>query len=106
MEITFKNQTLVDLYEGRRVKEKEFYSNPSLIKQYIKTVNRLESVTKIEQLSQYNGLNYEKLKGNRKGHSSVRVNDQYRLIFEEISDDEEPFEVVLIAIEELSKHYE
>ncbi|MDZ4757331.1 MAG: type II toxin-antitoxin system RelE/ParE family toxin [Bacteroidota bacterium] len=72
----------------------------------MKTVNRLQSVTKIEQLYQYNGLNYEKLRGDRKGHSSARVNDQYRLIFEEVSDDEEPFEVVLLEIEELSKHYE
>jgi proteic killer suppression protein len=77
-----------------------------LIKRYIKTVERLKSVTRIDQLHQYHGLGYEKLKRDRKGSSAVRVNDQYRLIFEEIKRDQEPFEVVLIALEELSKHYE
>lgn len=106
MEIIFKNQLLIDLYEGKKVKNKEFSSNPSLVKQYIKTIEKLKSVNKIEQLFQFNGLNYEKLKGNRKNQSSVRVNKQYRLIFEECKSDKEPYEIVLLEIEELSKHYE
>ena len=106
MEVSFKSQLLVDLYEGNKVKDKEFRSNPNLIKQYVKTVDRLKSVEKIEQLFQFAGLNYEKLKGNYKGSSSVRVSNQYRLIFQEILSDEEPFEVVLLEIEELSNHYQ
>ena len=106
MEIQFENQLLVDLYEGNKVADKEFRSNPALIKQYIKTVNKLKSVNKIEQLFQFVGLYYEKLKGDRKGLSSVRVNQQYRVIFEEIKSDHEPYEVILLTIEELSKHYE
>lgn len=34
-------------------------------------------------LCQYNSLRYEKLKGDKVGLSSVRVNDQYRIEFEE-----------------------
>ena len=41
MEITFETQLLIDLYQGKKIKEKEFRSNPSLIKQYIKTVQAL-----------------------------------------------------------------
>jgi toxin HigB-1 len=37
----------------------------------------------VTALSQYNSLNYEKLKGDKAGLSSVRVNDQYRIEFEE-----------------------
>lgn len=60
----------------------------------------------MEQLFQFAGLNYEKLKGNFAGYSSVRINNQYRLIFEEIGDNKEPFEIVLFQLEEISKHYE
>lgn len=76
------------------------------VKQYIKTVNKLRSVQKVEQLFQFAGLNYEKLKGNLKGFSSVRINQQYRIIFEEVANTAEPFEIVLFRLEEISKHYE
>lgn len=106
MDITFNNQLLIDLYEGKKVKDKQFRSNPILVKQYIKTVKTLESVQKAEQLSQFHGLNYEKLKGNLKGYSSVRINIQYRLIFEEVMENKEPFRIVLFKLEEISKHYQ
>ena len=106
MDISFNNQLLIDLYEGNKIKDKQFRSNPILVKQYIKTVNKLKSVQKVEQLFQFAGLNYEKLKGNMKGYSSVRINEQYRLIFEEVAAGKEPFEIVLFELEEISKHYE
>ena len=106
MNITFNNQLLIDLYVGNRVKDKQFRSNPTLVKQYIKTVDKLKSVQKVEQLFQYAGLNYEKLKGNLKGYSSVRINKQYRLIFEEVAENKDPFKIVLFKLEEISKHYE
>jgi proteic killer suppression protein len=106
MEIIFNNQILVDLYEGNKITDKIFRSNPTLVKQYIKTVNKLRAVEKVEQLYQFAGLNYEKLKGNLKGYSSVRINQQYRLIFEEVASDKEPFEIVLFKLEEISKHYQ
>ncbi len=106
MDISFNNQLLADLYEGKKVNDKHLRSNPALVKQYIKTVDKLKSVQKVQQLFQYSGLNYEKLKGNLKGYSSVRVNSQYRLIFEEVAEDKEPFEIVLFKLEEISKHYE
>jgi proteic killer suppression protein len=106
MDIVFNHQLLADLYEGKKVNDKQFRSNPTLIKQFIKTVNKLRAADKIEQLFQFAGLNYEKLKGDYKGYSSVRINGQYRLIFEEIANTEEPFEMVLLKLEEISKHYE
>lgn len=105
MEISFNNQLLIDLYEGIKIKDKQFSSNPNLIKQYIKTVNKIKSVEKVEQLFQYAGLNYEKLRGNLKGYSSVRINNQYRLIFEEVAGQEKPFQIVLFKLEEISNHY-
>jgi len=106
MEISFNNQLLIDLYEGNKVTDKEFRSNPTLIKQYIKTVQKLKSVDKVEQLYQFTSLNYEKLKGKLKIYSSVRINLQYRLLFEEVANSSEPFQIVLFKLEEISKHYE
>jgi proteic killer suppression protein len=98
MDISFSNQLLTDLYEGNKLTDKQFRSNPVLVKQYIKTVNKLKSVKKVEQLFQFAGLNYEKLKGKLKAYSSVRINDQYRLIFEELSSVEAPFQIVLFKL--------
>jgi toxin HigB-1 len=105
MEILFQNQILADLFEGKKVNDKRFKSNPALIKQYVKTVHKLSAVSRIEDLYVLVSLNYEKLSGDREGQSSVRINDQFRLIFEEILSDNEPFQVVMFALEEISNHY-
>ena len=103
LQVVFNDQELADLFEGKKVKI--FRSNPQLVKQFIKVVNKLKSAPKIETLYQINSLNYEVLTSDKKGLSSVRINDQYRLIFEEIREEEEPFNVKVIAIEEISNHY-
>ncbi|WP_069660200.1 type II toxin-antitoxin system RelE/ParE family toxin [Arcticibacter eurypsychrophilus] len=105
MEITFKEQSLADLYEGKKVRDKRFQFQPQVIKQYIKTLNKLRSLDNIEQAFQYNTLRYEKLSGNLKGKSSVSVNMQYRIIFQEIASEKAPFEIILIDIEALNNHY-
>jgi toxin HigB-1 len=105
MEILFQNQLLADLYEGKKVTDKRFKSNPTLVKQYVKTVNKLSAVSRIEDMYILASLNYEKLSGDREGQSSVRINDQFRLIFGEILSENEPFQVVMFALEEISNHY-
>ena len=106
MEIAFNHQELADLYEGTETVSREFRSNQPLINQYIKTINRLRAVDRVEQLHQFHGLNYKRLSGDRDGYSSVRINQKYRLIFEEVLSETEPIRVVLFAIEEISNHYD
>lgn len=67
-------------------------SNSVLVKQYIKTVHRLEDILQFEDIYHIRSLSYEKLIRNRLGYSSVRINDQFRLIFTEIISDNEPYE--------------
>ena len=55
-------------------------------------------------LMRINSLNYEKLKGDKKGLSSVRVNDQYRIEFEEYTVDGQSV-ATICNITELSNHY-
>ncbi|MBF8964057.1 type II toxin-antitoxin system RelE/ParE family toxin [Pontibacter sp. FD36] len=106
MEIKFRQQYLEDLYEGKKSKEKRFKSNQSLVNQYVKTVKKLEGITVFEQIYQLKSLNFEALSGNLQGLFSVRINDQYRLIFDIVRNTEPPFEVQLLELEEISKHYE
>jgi toxin HigB-1 len=105
MEITFQNQILADLYEGKKVTDRRFKSNPALVKQYVKTVNKLSAISRIEDMFVFASLNYEKLTGDREGYSSVRINEQFRLIFQEILSETEPFQVIMFALEEISNHY-
>lgn len=105
MEILFRNQLLVDLYEGKKVNDNRFKSNLTIVKQYRKTVDKLHAISHVEEMYKIQSLKYEKLIGDRSGQSSVRINEQYRLIFEEIVSDKEPFQVVIFALEEISNHY-
>ena len=106
MEISFKDQELADLYEGKKPKKKEWKSNPQLLKQFVKTVVKLRSVNKVEELTQFGGLHYKKLTDEPNGMSAVRINNQYRLHFKEIENDIDPPVVVLFEIEKLTNHYQ
>ncbi|UPQ79725.1 type II toxin-antitoxin system RelE/ParE family toxin [Flavobacterium azooxidireducens] len=106
MEIKFQKEYLSDLYTGNTKPYKEYKSNPQLVKQYVKTINTLKSVTRIEQLYQLKSLHYEKKIGNLNGVSAVYVNKQYRILFKEVASGEDGLEIDVLEIEDLSKHYE
>ena len=55
-------------------------------------------------LAKYNSLNYEHLTGDKQGLSSVRVNDQYRIEFEEEIENGKTI-ATICNITELSNHY-
>ena len=55
-------------------------------------------------LLKYNALRYEQLKGDKTGLSSVRVNDQYRIEFEEKTVENQTI-ATICNITELSNHY-
>ena len=106
MEIFFNNDELEKLYENGKPTSKDLKSNPTLVNQFLKTMKKLMSISRVEQLNQFGGLHYEKLTGDRKGESCVRLNKQFRLIFIEMEDDSDTPKVVALRIEKISKHYE
>lgn len=103
MEITFEKEYLRDLYlTGKADKKHRF--QPQIVAKYRKTVDILESVSRVEDLYRFHSLNYERLSGDRQGIESVRVNDSYRIEFRThkvISD----IVVTICSITELSNHY-
>ncbi len=41
----------------------------------------LDSAHSLQDLANWKGLHFEKLKGDRKGQYSIRINDRYRICF-------------------------
>lgn len=104
MQIEFTDDELAKFYEGKKVKNKELKSNTNLQRLFIKTIDKLKSLSKIEEAFLFHSLNYEKLQGDLNGKSSVRVDIRYRIIFQEKQDEEG--KVIILSIEELSNHYQ
>lgn len=59
---------------------------------------------RVEDLMLINSLNYEVLKGDKQGISSIRVSDQYRVEFTVKETPDEPI-ITVCNIIELSNHY-
>lgn len=106
LEIEFKDPKLLQLFEGVKVTDKKYRYPEALLNQFRKTIRTLQSGSNINDLKSFNSLNYEKLKGNLKGKCSVRINKQYRLILEEVVNPIDKDSIEILAIEEISKHYE
>lgn len=104
MEITFEQEYLRDMYRTGKSTDKKHRFQPEIIRKYRKVVDIMIDQTDTSDLRKYNGLNYEQLKGDKSGLSSVRVNDQYRIEFEEKTVGEQTI-ASICDITELSNHY-
>lgn len=103
MEINFNKEYLRLLYtEG--ISDKKHRYQPQIIRKYIRVIDLMKELPDVLSLMDYNSLNYEKLKGDKDGLSSVRVNDRYRIEFEEHIRDGETI-ADICDITDLSNHY-
>jgi proteic killer suppression protein len=105
MKVEFEKAYLRELYETGTTKDKKYRFQPQVVKGYIKCVIVLEESSKIEELFNSNGLNYEKLKGDKLGLSSLRINRQYRLEFREIVNANNVLEVEICSLVDITNHY-
>lgn len=80
MIVKFENDYLENLYAGEQLKGKPKY-NDSVIRKFKKVILILKNVESSVELAKFRGLNFEALKGNKKGLYSVRVDIGYRLEF-------------------------
>lgn len=84
MFIEFDKEYLRELFEQGRTDDKKHRYQPEVIKGYNKCVMMLKRSANIEESYRINSLNYEALKGDKAGISSVRIkkntalNLQYR----------------------------
>lgn len=103
MEIIFDEEYLREMYETGKT-NKKYRFHPQIIRKYIRVIDLMRDTSNVLGLMCYNALNYEKLKGDKAGLSSVRVNDQYRIEFEEHTKNGETV-ATICSIIDLSNHY-
>ena len=105
MRIEFEDLALEELYTNGTTTDGKYRKLPKdVIKQYVKVVNYIKSVRRLEDLFYFKSLHYEKKKGDLKGVDAVWINKQYRLFF--YSSPNEESIVVNALLFEISKHYE
>ncbi len=105
MKVEFTKHYLEELYVSGKTGDKKYRFQPNVINGYLKCVKALINASRIEELFQYRSLNYEKLKGDKKGISSLRINDKYRLEFREIVSQSNQIAVELCSIIDITNHY-
>lgn len=104
MLVLFDKDYLCKLYETESSEDKKHQFQPQIIRKYIRVVDLMISVPNVLSLMKYHSLHYEKLSGNKVGLSSVRINNQYRIEFEERKNENETI-ATICNIVELSNHY-
>ena len=103
MEIHFNNTYLERLYVGARLTGKPRYSR-EVIEKFQKRVVLLEALDSTKELKNFASLNFEALKGDKKGLYSIRIDRKYRL---EFSIDKNNLTLhEMIFVEDLSNHYQ
>lgn len=106
MNVLFKSDELESLYEyGCSIGRDYSKLDIRVVSAFIKTIQRIKSFDNINILKNYNGLRYEKLKGNLNGYESLRINNQYRLIVRS-SEIDNTLTIFDINVYKISKHYE
>jgi plasmid maintenance system killer protein len=102
MKVSFKEQFLEDLFANPIEELGKQKFSKAVIRHYRKKIRILAYADNLGDVAKLAGMNLEKLHGNKyKECYSVRINDQYRIIFKKIEN-----EIIEILIVELSKHYE
>jgi toxin HigB-1 len=79
MDVTFKDESL-----GRLETDASFSAGfgGAVVKAYRKRMQQIRAATNERTLYAYRSLHIEKLKGDREGQLSMRLNDQWRLVIE------------------------
>lgn len=96
MNVVFADQTLALIETDEAGKTR---LPVHLIKSARRKLTVLRAAPDDRSLRNWKSLHYEKMKGDRDGLRSIRLNDQYRMVFE-LDDREEPPTATIIAIED------
>lgn len=104
MIVAFEEEYLRQLYEDGKCKDKKHRYQPDIVRRYQKAITFLIYAQRIEDLWKHKSLNYEVLSGDKVGCSSIRVNDQYRIVFTVHLNENEPV-LTICNVVELSNHY-
>ena len=105
MDIVFEKEYLSELYYQGKCTDKKHRFQPDIVKRYVRTIDIMEAVNKVEDLYRFHALHYEALVGDKKGLESVRVGDQNRIEFQSRKVEGETT-LTICNIIELTNHYQ
>ena len=109
MNVKFKVDSLETLYKTslKEIKGKQNYPE-GVIKQFKVKILILVSIKNISELRAFRSLRFKKLQEKKyEGKYSIRLNRQYRLVFEQIKEKTtDKIMLQVLLIHEISKHYE
>ena len=91
MIVSYRDKRTEQFATGERVKAFSGIERSARLK-----LDRLEAATTIGDLAALPGNRFENLKGDRKGQSSIRINDQWRICFEWPSGSPGPMNVEIV----------
>jgi toxin HigB-1 len=74
---SYRDKRTRDFAAGRIIRAFSGFERAARLK-----LDRMEAATSLQDISSLPGNRLERLKGNRKGQYSIRINDQWRLCFE------------------------
>ena len=104
MKVTFEKDYLKELYDRGKTSDKKHRYQEYIVRKYIRVIDLMIELTNVMELTRYGGLHYEHLHGDKEGISSVRVNNQYRIEFREVIEENKTI-AEIVNITELSNHY-
>jgi len=79
---SFKNKGTEDIFNGKNTKDARKTCPQTLWKIASRKLDRIDSVSHLDDLKVPPGNMFEALKGDRAGAYSIRINDQYRICFQ------------------------
>ena len=77
MIVSFRDKRTRDFADGKYVKAFSGFSRQAELK-----LDQLDAATSLKDLAVLPGNRFERLKGDRKGQYSIRINDQWRIYCE------------------------
>lgn len=80
MIVNFANRLAEDLFEDRKSKEIRAFP-PELLRKARRKLLYLHDAAELKDMKEPPGNRLEALKGNKEGFHSIRINDQWRLVF-------------------------
>ena len=78
---SFKNKGTEDIFNGNNTKDGRKICPQSIWKIALRKLDQIDSTNNLNDLKIPLGNNLELLKGDKQGKYSIRINDQYRIIF-------------------------
>lgn len=106
MQVQFEKEYLVELYISGKSKSKKHRFQPEVVKNYRRRIDTLIGAPNVEALYRFNSLNYEVLRGDKAGISSIRIDKKYRLEFKVTTHSSGEAFITICSILDISNHYD